>query len=316
MKLSPSTSGTFAIAPTPFHDDGRIDFASIDRMTDYYLEVGCAGITVLGIMGEAPKLEPQEALDIAARMIKRAAGAPIIVGVSAPGFAAMRSLARSVMEAGAAGVMIAPVPSLRTDDQIVGYFRQAVEAVGDVPWVLQDYPLTLTVQMTPAVIRRIMQDNPSCQMLKHEDWPGLEKISALRGFQRDGSMRPISILTGNGALFLDFEMERGADGAMTGYAFPEMLVDVVRLSKEGRRNAAHDLFDAHLPLLRYEQQQGVGLAVRKYVMMRRGIIACDAQRKPASSLSAAAKSEVDYLLARLARIDKRAELKPKLAQAS
>ena len=129
-------------------------------------------------------------------------------------------------------------------------------------------------------------------------------------------MRPISILTGNGALFLDFEMERGADGAMTGYAFPEMLVDVVRLAKEGHRDAAHDLFDAHLPLLRYEQQQGVGLAVRKYVMMRRGIIACDAQRKPASSLSHTAMSEVDYLLTRLARIDKRAELEPRLAQAS
>jgi 4-hydroxy-tetrahydrodipicolinate synthase len=317
MKLSPSTSGTFAIAPTPFHDDGRIDTVSIDRMTDFYLETGCTGITVLGIMGEAPKLEPQEALDVAARMIKRAGGAPIIVGVSAPGFAAMRSLARSVMEAGAAGVMIAPVPSLRTDDQIVGYFRQAVEAIGgDIPWVLQDYPLTLTVQMTPGVIRRIIQDNPSCQMLKHEDWPGLEKISTLRGFQKDGSMRPVSILTGNGGLFLDFEMERGADGAMTGYAFPDMLVDVVRLSKEGRRDAAHDLFDAHLPLLRYEQQQVVGLAVRKYVMMRRGAIACDAQRKPGSSLSSAGKAEVDYLLARLARTDKRAELKPRLAQAS
>ena len=317
MKLTPSTSGTFAIAPTPFFEDGRIDGASIDRMTDFYLETGCTGVTVLGIMGEAPKLEPQEALDIATRMIKRAAGAPIIVGVSAPGFAAMRSLARSVMDAGAAGVMIAPVPSLRTDDQIVGYFRQAIEAIGaDIPWVLQDYPLTLTVQMTPGVIRRIIQDNPSCQMLKHEDWPGLEKISTLRGFQKDGSMRPISILTGNGGLFLDFEMERGADGAMTGYAFPDMLVDVVRLSKEGRRDAAHDLFDAHLPLLRYEQQQGVGLAVRKYVMMRRGVIACDAQRKPAAGLSATARTEVDYLLARLAKVDKRAGLKPRLAQAS
>jgi 4-hydroxy-tetrahydrodipicolinate synthase len=153
-------------------------------------------------------------------------------------------------------------------------------------------------------------------MLKHEDWPGLEKISALRGFQKDGSMRPISILTGNGALFLDFEMERGADGAMTGYAFPDMLVDVVRLSKTGQRDAAHDLFDAHLPLLRYEQQQGVGLAVRKYVMMRRGAIACDAQRKPGSSLSPTAKAEVDYLLTRLARTDKRAALVPRLAQAS
>jgi 4-hydroxy-tetrahydrodipicolinate synthase len=151
-------------------------------------------------------------------------------------------------------------------------------------------------------------------MLKHEDWPGLEKISALRGFQKDGSMRPISILTGNGGLFLDFEMERGADGAMTGYAFPDMLIDVV--SKEGRRDAAHDLFDAHLPLLRYEQQQGIGLAVRKYVMMRRGVIVCDAQRKPGSSLSSTAKAEVDYLLARVARADKRAELKPRLAQAS
>ena len=96
-------------------------------------------------------------------------------------------------------------------------------------------------------------------------------------------------------------MERGADGANTGYAFPEMLIDVVRLSREGERDAAHDLFDAHLPLLRYEQQPGVGLAVRKYVMMRRGLLAHDAQRKPGAALTAAARGEVDYLLARLAR---------------
>jgi 4-hydroxy-tetrahydrodipicolinate synthase len=225
----------------------------------------------------------------------------------------MRSLARGVMDAGAAGVMIAPVPSLRTDDQITTYFKQAIEAIGDdVPWVLQDYPLTLSVVMTPAVIRRIVMDSPSCVMLKHEDWPGLEKISALRGFQKDGSLRPLSILTGNGGLFLDFEMERGADGAMTGYAFPDMLVDVVRLSKSGQRDAAHDLFDAHLPLVRYEQQQGVGLAVRKYVLKRRGAMASDAQRKPGSSLSAMARAEVDYLLTRLAHVDKRANLSVQL----
>jgi 4-hydroxy-tetrahydrodipicolinate synthase len=178
--------------------------------------------------------------------------------------------------------------------------------------VLQDYPLTLSVVMTPAVIRRIVMDSPSCVMLKHEDWPGLEKISALRGFQKDGSLRPLSILTGNGGLFLDFEMERGADGAMTGYAFPDMLVDVVRLSKSGQRDAAHDLFDAHLPLVRYEQQQGVGLAVRKYVLKRRGAMASDAQRKPGSSLSAMARAEVDYLLTRLAHVDKRANLSVQL----
>ena len=115
--------------------------------------------------------------------------------------------------------------------------------------------------MTPKVIQRIVNDNPSCVMLKHEDWPGLEKISALRSFESEGALRPISILTGNGGLFLDFELERGADGAMTGYAFPDMLVDVVKLSQSGQRDTAHDLFDAHLPLIRYEQQQGIGLAV-------------------------------------------------------
>jgi 4-hydroxy-tetrahydrodipicolinate synthase len=313
MHLTHEASGTFAIAPTPFHDDGRIDEGSIDRLTDFYRDAGCNGITVLGILGEAPKLDGQEAVDVATRFIRRADKMQIIVGVSAPGFAAMRSLARSVMDAGAAGVMIAPPPHLRTDDQITTYFKQAVEAVGtDIPWVLQDYPLTLTVVMTPAVIRRIIMDSPSCVMLKHEDWPGLEKITALRAFQKDGSLRPLSILTGNGGLFLDFEMERGADGAMTGYAFPDMLVDVVRMSKAGQRDAAHDLFDAHLPLIRYEQQQGVGLAVRKYVMKRRGMIASDAQRKPGSSLTAAARSEVDYLLSRVARKDKRADVATRL----
>ena len=305
--LDSSAQGVFVIAPTPFHPDGRIDDASTDRMTDFFRDAGATGVTVLGIMGEAPKLDAPEALAVASRVIRRAGSMPVIVGVSSPGFAAMRSLARSAMEAGAAGVMIAPPSHLRTDDQIVGYFSQAVEAIGeDIPFVLQDYPLLLTVVMTPQVIRRIVQGHPSCVMLKHEDWPGLEKISALRRFQADGSMRPISVLTGNGGLFLDFEMGRGADGAMTGYAFPDMLVEVVRLARAGRRDAAHDLFDAHLPLIRYEQQQGVGLAVRKYVLMRRGIIASDAQRKPAGMLSATARAEVDYLLARLARLDQRA----------
>src|SRR5437763_6273851 len=226
--LTAQAAATFAIAPPPCHDDGRIDEKSIDRLTDFYAEVGCDGVTVLGILGEAPKLDADEAEQVAVRFVKRAKNMQIIVGVSAPGFATMRSLAKASMDAGAAGVMIAPPPHLRTDDQITSYFKQAQEAVGDIPWVLQDYPLTLTVVFTPAVIRKIVMDSPSCVMLKHEDWPGLEKISTLRGYQKHGSLRERSILVGNGGLCLAFEMERGADGAMTGYAFPELLIDVVK----------------------------------------------------------------------------------------
>ncbi|HXM23319.1 MAG TPA: dihydrodipicolinate synthase family protein [Terriglobales bacterium] len=310
MSANTHAQGVYVIAPTPFHEDGRVDEPSTDRMTDFFVQCGVTGITVLGQMGEAPKLEHEEALAFASRVIRRAP-VPVIAGVTSAGFAAMRTLSRAVMDAGATAVMIAPPPSLRTDDQIVTYYRQAAEAIGaDVPFVIQDFPLTFSVIMTPAVIRRIVMENPSCTMLKHEDWPGLDKISTLRAFEREASMRHISILCGNGGMFLDFEVERGADGAMTGYCFPDMLVDLVRHVAAGQRDAAHDLFDAHLPLIRYEQQPGIGLAVRKYVLMSRGILDSDTQRRPGVILSKTAREEVDYLLRRLARHDERALLKP------
>ncbi|MGC7491027.1 dihydrodipicolinate synthase family protein, partial [Xanthomonas citri pv. citri] len=134
-----TASGVFPIAPTPFHSDGRIDDASVDTLIAGYLKAGSTGMTVLGIMGEDPKLEPEESLAIATRFIKGFGKLPVIVGVSAPGLAAMRALSRAVMDRGAAGVMIAPVPSLRTDDQITTYYRQAIEAIGsDIPFVIQD----------------------------------------------------------------------------------------------------------------------------------------------------------------------------------
>lgn len=308
MTFGIDTRGVYPIAATAFHPDGRLDTASLDRMIDFYHEAGVTGVTILGIMGEAPKLEPEESLAVVRQVVARAR-VPVVVGVSAPGLAAMRRLAQEAMAAGAAGVMIAPAPHLRTDDQIAGYFAQAVEAVGpDVPWALQDYPLTLTVQMSVPVIGRIMTEHPSCVMLKAEDWPGLEKLSALRKAQGEGRLRRFSILTANGGLFLDFEPERGSDGAMTGYGFPDMLVELDALHRGGQRDAAHDLFDLHLPLIRYEQQPGIGLAVRKHVLMRRGILASDTQRKPWAALSATARAEVDYLLARIARQDRRAAL--------
>jgi 4-hydroxy-tetrahydrodipicolinate synthase len=299
-RLSETAAGVFVIAATPFLPDGALDFASLDRMTDFYLSAGATGLTILGMMGEAPKLTAAESQAVVARVLARVAGAvPVVVGVSAPGFAAMAELSAAVMNAGAAGVMIAPPSTLRTDDQIVAYYHNAAGFIGDTPFVLQDFPLATGVQMSVPVIARIVADLPTCVCLKHEDWPGLDKISALRAPGRLD--RRISILCGNGGVFLPEEMGRGADGAMTGFAYPEMMRDVVRFMSEGSPDRAQDIFDAYLPLARYEQQPGLGLAVRKYVMMRRGIIAHDTQRRPGAALGAAARAEVDRLIARQTR---------------
>ncbi len=298
--LTEAARGVFVISVTPFDDRGGLDLDSADRLIDLYAQAGAEGITILGMMGEAPKLAHEEAVAFARRVIARAAALPVVVGVSAPGFAPMAALTRAVMDLGAAGVMIAPPGGLKGDAGVVGYFESCVEAIGaEVPFVLQDFPLANGLHIPACVIETVVARCPSCVMLKHEDWPGLDKITALRAREREAGMRRISILVGNGGLFLPFELERGADGAMTGYAFPEMLVDVCRLMEAGRRAEAHDLFDAHLPLVRYEQQPGAGLAVRKYVLMKRGVIASDALRKPGARVSKETAGEIDFLLGRL-----------------
>ncbi len=309
MKLTSNASGVFPIAPTPFFEDGKIDTSSIDRLADFYLACGTSGLTVLGQMGEAPKLTHAESVAVAAQFVKKTPNLPVVVGVTAPGFASMRMLAQEVMSLGAAGVMIAPPNTLRTDEQIINYYKDASKSIGeDIPIVLQDFPISFLVQMSPKVIRDLVAEVSAIQMIKHEDWPGLEKISALRSFEKDGSMRHVAILCGNGGLFLDFEMSRGADGSNTGYCFPEMLVDLIRLKKENAQEEAQDLFDAHLPFLRYEQQPGVGMAIRKYVLFKRGLISTDTQRSPGGKLKATAIQEVDFLLRRLAKKDPRAKL--------
>ncbi|WP_208024342.1 dihydrodipicolinate synthase family protein [Amycolatopsis pithecellobii] len=303
-----TSHGVYTIMPTPFHSGGEVDLDSLRRLVDFYEAAGVDGLTVLGQLGEAPKLTHAESVEIV-RVVLDRTRLPVVVGVSAPGFGAMRTLTEEVMSLGASGVMIAPPANLRTDDQIVGYYTQAAAALGPgVPIVVQDYPLTFSVVMSVPVLCRIAREVPSVVMLKHEDWPGLEKIGALRAAEEKGELPRLAILCGNGGLFLDFEMRRGADGAMTGYCFPELLLDVVRLAGEKRTEELHDIFDAHLPLIRYEQQPGVGLAVRKHVLRRRGLLASDTQRKPGRSLSAVERDDVDLLLARLARRDSRARL--------
>jgi 4-hydroxy-tetrahydrodipicolinate synthase len=299
--LDESAAGVYVIAATPFADDGALDLPSADRMVDFYLALGATGLTLLGVMGEAPKLTAGESLGFLRRALTRIAGrVPAIVGVSAAGLAPMQELATAAADLGAAGVMVAPPAHLRTDDQIYNYFESVAETLGEIRFVLQDYPLATGVQISPAAILRIVAALPTCVMLKHEDWPGLAKIGALRAASARGARR-VSILTGNGGLFLPEELARGADGAMTGFAYPEMMVGVVGAHRGGDLARAQDIFDAYLPLARYEQQQGVGLAVRKYILAKRGAIASPALRKPGGALSAADIADVERLIARQTR---------------
>lgn len=294
--LTEEAKGVFTIAVTPFLPDGAIDYDSIDRMVDFYIDKGATGLTVLGMMGEAGKLSADESMAVVRHVLARTS-VPIVVGASAPGFAAIETLGKYAMDAGAAGIMVAPTASLRSDDQITAYYQGVAGALGDIPFVLQDFPLVTGVVIPTKVILRIVETCPTCVMLKHEDWPGLDKITALRKASDEGARR-ISILCGNGGMYLLEEMLRGADGAMTGFAYPEMMAQVIDAVTAGDETRARDIFDAYMAMIRYEAQPGLGLAIRKHTLAQRGAIAHPTLRNPGAALNAMSAREVDVLAQR------------------
>jgi 4-hydroxy-tetrahydrodipicolinate synthase len=306
--LDGRTKGVFIISVTPFHEDGRLDLDSLDSALEFYVGQGVHGVTLLGMMGEANKLTDEESAAVVRRGLVRVAGrVPVVVGASNPSLEAMRRLVDIAMDGGAAAVMVAPPVGLRTDDQVHAWTGQVCEALGpEVPLVWQDYPPTTGVYLSASLFGRIVRSYAQVVLLKAEDNPGLNKITAIRAAE-SGGQRRVSIVVGNGGLFLPQALARGADGIMTGFGFPRMLVDVFDRHAAGDLDGAEDVYDRYLPLITYEQQPGFGLAVRKELLKRQGAIRSATARTPGPRLSAADRAELDRLLGRLeTRLGRRA----------
>ncbi len=301
--IDATAHGVFPVSVTPFLDNGAVDVASMDRLTDFFIETGVAGVTVLGLLGEANKLSTAESLDLVKRVVRRCDGrVKVIVGASQPGFDEIRSFVGAVMAEGAAGIMVAPAPGLRTEDQILGYFEALSARIGaDVPIALQDYPQSTGVFMSADTVGRLVERVPNIQIVKHEEASSLRKITRLRAQEGVGGRRRVSMLVGNSGLHLPQELARGVDGANTGVAFPEMLVAVCARYFRGDADGGETLHDIFLPLVRHEWQVGIGLAIRKEIFRRRGLIATARTRAPGPGLDADDHKELSSLLARLAR---------------
>ena len=247
-------------------------------------------------------MAPEESVAFLQRIMKRVGdNIPVVVGVSDAGLDNLVRLAKTSMDTGAAGVMVAPLPGLATEERVYNYFNQVFNALGDdIPVCYQDYPQATRTEISVPLFNRMVADFDQLVMFKHEECPGLGKISRIRQASDEG-LRRVSILVGNGGLYLPQELARGVDGAMTGFAYPEMLVAVIALYRAGEQDRAEDLFDAYLPLVRHEQQPGFGLALRKETLHRRGIISSPKVRAPGPSLSDTDRKELARLVSRVER---------------
>jgi|SRR5690606_18991200 len=283
--------GVHTIMPTPFTDDGALDLASLERLTDFLIGLGVDGLVVLGVLGEAPKLTEAERDAVLRTTVAAAAGrVPVYAGAGGAGTAMAVARGQSMLAGGAAGLLVAPPPT--QSDAVVRAFYQAHDEALGAPLILHDYPAVTGVRMSAELVAELHAALPSVVVIKLEETPSLPKVSRLRELGSE-----IGIVGGLGGGFLLEELMRGADGIMTGLSYPELLVEIVDAWHAGDVGRARRVFYGACPLMRYEFQPGIGLAIRKEIYRRRGAIASAHVRHPGAQVDDHVRGELDAVLA-------------------
>ncbi len=149
--------------------------------------------------------------------------------------------------------------------------------------------------MTPELIAGLAQASPRLQHLKLEDEPSPMKVSQVL------KLNPaVKIFGGLGGMMFLEELRHGAIGTMTGFAFPEILVKIYRAFAAGDIDGATETFYKYCPLIRFENQPRINLALRKHIYHLRGVLASPRVRAPFSPVDAETLADLDDLLRRLA----------------
>jgi 4-hydroxy-tetrahydrodipicolinate synthase len=289
-------TGIYNITPTPFHPDGTLDEPSLRRLTMFTRDAGVNGMTILGVLGEADKLTESER-DRVTRVVIEAAGAefPICVGTTHAGTDGCIALSRRAQELGARAVMVAAPRLARTNDAALERHYLAVADAIDIPVVVQDFPPAVGgITMSVEFIAKLAAASPRCRFLKLEDEPSPMKVSQVLKANPD-----VQVFGGLGGMFLLEELRHGAIGTMTGFAFPEILVEIYSKWAAGNRDGATDVFYRYLPLIRFENQQRINLAIRKHIYHLRGVIASSRARAPFTPVDPDTLKDLDDILQRL-----------------
>lgn len=287
--------GVYPILTTPFDDRENVDLESFARVVSFMAEIGADGVTILGVLGESSRMVDSEREALIRTAVTAASGRiPVVVGTSHRGTRAARKLSRTAESLGADAVMVAPsrepVPS---EQRVVEFFREVAEGIS-VPLVVQDHPASTEVHMSVPLLLRLVNEIPRVACIKEEAPPTPVRIAALR---QGMSGRRVPILTGLGALYGLFDLEAGSGGFMTGFAFPEVLIAMVRAARGNRMDEARAIYARFLPLIVFEQQPGV--AVRKETYRLRGLIASGRVRHPGAGLAPFAAEQLRGLLDRV-----------------
>lgn len=291
--------GIHFMLPTPFTPDGEVDTGPFSRLLDCAAASGCTGVVCLGVMGEAHRLADDERIRVLEAVIAAAGDRlTVTVGVSSQAHRLVADRTREAQDRGATAVMVAPPRMAKPNEAVLYAYYEAVQSVTRIPIVVQDFPAESGVFMTPAFMARLNAELPDAKYLKLEDAPTPPKLTQVLNLTGD----KMGIFGGLGGSFLFEELRRGGIGTMTGFAYPEVLVALQRLISAGDIDAARKLFYDWVPYIRYENQPGIGLSIRKHAMMKRGLLDNAAVRPPTPAIDDPTRDELYDILAVLPQV--------------
>lgn len=274
-------SGVWGVLATPFRGPRlAVDHESLRAEVTAYRQVGASGVVALGVFGEAASLSAAEQAEVVATVAAAGGGLPVVAGLSARSTSPAVEQARLLTEA--AGTALAAVMAQVTSpdpDALRRHLDTLHEECG-VPVVVQDYPVVSGVTIRPAVLAAVVARCPYVAAVKCEAPPTAVAISVL------AAAVAVPLFGGLGGVGLIDELTAGAAGAMTGFSYPEGLVAAVRAHAAGGFGAAREAFTPWLPIADFENQPGIGLAIRKETLRRRGLLAESAVRPPAPGFPA------------------------------
>ncbi|BCW39518.1 dihydrodipicolinate synthase family protein [Arthrobacter sp. StoSoilB3] len=286
--------GVWGVVATPFQGSTLdVDLDSLAGLVEHYEAIGTTGLTVLGVFGEAASLTPQERRDVLETVIDSTA-LPLVVGITA---LATRPAIEEVLAAQQiAGPRLAAVMVQANSpraEAVIAHLDAIHRATG-AKVVLQDYPLASGVSIpTPALITAV-NACASVIAVKAEAPPTSVAIAQLR------AAVGVSIFGGLGGQGLLDELLAGAAGAMTGFSYPEALISCVRAWQDAGYAAAERELQPYLPLINFEQQAKVALAIRKECLRERGLIKDSGVRAPAAGFPDVLRAAMNVHLAQAA----------------
>lgn len=292
-RVEPLARGVWGVVATPFTDAGEVDERSLARLVQFYDSVGAAGLTVLGVFGEAAALTAAERMQVLG-VVAANSRLPIVAGVTslatAPAIAEIENAQASVGDRLRAVMVQA---NSGKPGVVIEHLTQIHEATG-AAIVLQDYPKSSGIAISTDNLISVVEQCPFVSAVKAEAPPTAAAIARIT------ARVDVSVFGGLGGQGLLDELAAGSAGAMTGFSYPEALVGCVSAWLAGDEDAARAELLPYLPLINFEQQPGIALALRKELFRRRGLFDTGTVRAPAASFPV----ELDQIAAdHLAQID-------------